>query len=322
MPEPPGSLSAVTVVFEAEVPLVELQARSIAQHATRGLFEEYVVIDNTRAGLSPRARQRIRTELGRDGDLLSFTSADTLGVAEDLPASGWRSQQILKLMVARLLTTDHYVVLDAKNHFIASTAHADFFDWSTGRPHGGIHSFEAHPLRPQLEHVAIALGLDPALAVHRFTATVPPVVLDRGVVNAVVADVGGGDPHRFPHEFERVGYTEYFLYSGWQIARGASLDDLVTGRSLASPTVSAGTTGATDVRAVLHRADSSDTRTLAIHRRALAKLSPESVHDLAEFWTDHGLFDTSVDAERFIRRFRIAYMRAMGVERLRERMSR
>lgn len=321
MPEPPGSLSAVTVVFEAEVPLIELQARSIAQHATRGLFEEYVVIDNTRAGLSPRARQRIRTELGRDGDLLSFTSADTLGVVEDLPASGWRSQQILKLMVARLLTTDHYVVLDAKNHFIESTARADFFDWSTGRPHGGIHSFAEHPLRPQLEHVAIALGLDPALAVHRFTATVPPVVLDRRVVNAIVADVGGGDLHQFPREFERAGYTEFFLYAGWQIARGATPDDLVSGHSLVSPTVWAGASEPADVRAVLDRADTSETTTLAIHRRALAKLNPESVHLLAAFWSRHGLFDSSNDAERFIRRFRIVYLRAMGARRLREGMS-
>ena len=322
MPEPPGSLSAVTVVFEAEVPLLELQARSIERHVKDGLFEEYVVIDNTRDGLSPRARERIRAELGGHGDILTFTSGDVLGAGADLASSGWRSQQILKLMVARLLATDRYVVLDAKNHFIESTTRADFFDWATGRPHGGIHSFEQHPLRPQLEHVAVALGLEPALAVQRFTATAPPVVLDCRVVNAIVADIGAGDPRRFALEFERSGYTEFFLYSAWQVARGATLDDLVSGRSLVSPTVWAGGSGPADVRAVLDQADASDTTTLAIHRRALAKLSPESVHDLAEFWTRHGLFDTSGDAERFIRRFRIVYLRAMGVKRLRERLSR
>ncbi len=322
MSDPPGSLSAVTVVFEAEVPLLELQARSIERHAQDGLFEEYVVIDNTREGLSPRARQRIRAELGSHGDLLTFTSGDLLGADADLASSGWRSQQILKLMVARLLITDHYVVLDAKNHFIESTTRADFFDRATGRPHGGIHSFEQDPLRPQLEHVALALGLDPALAVQRFTAAAPPVVLDCRIVNAIVADVGGGDPHRFPVEFERSGYTEFFLYPAWQIARGATLDDLVSGRSLASPTVSAGAAGVADVRAVLDRADASATTTLAIHRRALANLSSESAHDLAEFWARHGLFGTSGDAERFIRRFRIVYLRAMSAKLLRERMSR
>jgi hypothetical protein len=170
--------------------------------------------------------------------------------------------------------------------------------------------------------VAAAFGLDPTVMVQRFTATAPPVVLDRRVVNAIVADVGGGEHDRFPHEFELSGYTEFFLYSAWQIARGTTPDDLVSGRPLVSPTIWAGASGPSDVRAVLETADASDTTTFAIHRRALARLSPESVRDVAAFWAGHGLFPTSADAERFIRRFRMVYLRAMSVKRIRERMSR
>jgi hypothetical protein len=43
---------------------------------------------------------------------------------------------------------------------------------------------------------------------------------------------------------------------------------------------------------------------------------------VAAFWAGHGLFPTSADAERFIRRFRMVYLRAMSVKRIRERMSR
>lgn len=320
MPDPPGSLSAVTVVFEADLPLLELQARSIARHVPEGVFDEYLVIDNTRRGLSPRARRRIRAELGSHGDRLAFTSRSAFPAAPT--TSGWRSQQSLKLMAARQLTADHYVVLDAKNHFIEPTTRADFFDSASGLPHGGIHSFERHPLRPQLEHVAAMLRLDPATAVQRFTATVPPVVLDRRVVNEVVVDVGGGEPDQFPGAFERAGFTEFFLYSGWQIARGATPDDLVSGQSLVSPTVWAGASTPPDVRSVLEHAVRSHTTTLAVHRRALARLSLESVRDLAAFWTSHGLFRTSADARRFIRRFRIVYLRSMIAREVRDRMSR
>jgi hypothetical protein len=73
---------------------------------------------------------------------------------------------------------------------------------------------------------------------------------------------------------------------------------------------------------VLDRAERSDTTTLAVHRRALAKLNRESVRDLADFWTGHGLFDTNADAESFVRRFRIGYVRSMGVRRVRERLYR
>ena len=319
MPDADRSLSAVTVVFEAEVPLLELQARSMARHVPDGVFDEILVIDNTRRGLSSRTQERIRTELGGHAARLAFATRSELG--GDGSSSGWRVQQSLKLMAARRLAADHYVVLDAKNHFIAPTTRADFFDAATGLPHGGIHSFEQHPLRPQLEHVASGLGLDPASAIERFTATAPPVVLDRRVVNELVADVGHGDSDRFPAEFERSGYTEFFLYSAWQLARGATVDDLVSGRSLVSPTVWAGACSPSDVRAVLQRAVSADTTTLAVHRRALAKLDRESMHDLAVFWTHHRLFPSSTDAERFIRRFKVVYVRAMGVKRLRQRMS-
>lgn len=321
MPEAERSLSAVTVVFEAEVPLLELQARSMARHVPEGVFDEVLVVDNTRRGLTRRTRQRIRDESGCHAARVAFASPSELGIG-DGSSSGWRRQQSLKLMAARRLAADHYVVFDAKNHFIERTTRADFFDPVSGLPNGGIHSFEQHPLRPQLERVASGLGLDPATAVERFTATVPPVVLDRRVVDELVADVGGGDPDRFPVEFERAGYTEFFLYSAWQVANGAAIDDLVSGRSLVSPTVWAGACAPSDVRAVLARALTGDTTTLAVHRRALARLNRESVRDLAGFWAEHGLFATSADAERFIRRFRIMYVRAMGVKRLRERMSR
>ena len=246
-------------------------------------------------GLSPRARQRIRAELGSHGDLLTFTSSDLLGADADLASSGWRSQQILKLMVA---TAAHHRPLrrarrEEPLHRVDHPCRLLRLGPRGARTEGSTRS-SRHPLRPQLEHVAVAFGLDPALAVQRFTATAPPVVLDCRVVNAIVADVGGGDPHRFPVEFERSGYTEFFLYSAWQIARGATPDDLVSGRSLASPTVSGGCVRAepTFARCSIRRMPPTTT-TLAIHRRALAKLSPESVHDLAEFWARHGLFGTS-----------------------------
>ena len=312
-------LSAVTVVFEAEIPLLELQARSMARHVPAGVFEEVLVIDNTRRGLSPRARRRIRSELGVHADRLAFVSRSAFDL--DPATSGWRSQQSLKLIAARLLTADHYVVLDAKNHFIAPTTRADFFDHDTGLPHGGIHSFERHPLRPHLEHVATRLGLDPARAVERFTATVPPIVLDRRVVNEIIADVGGGDAARFAREFERAGFTEFFLYSGWQIARGSTPDALVSGRPLVSPTVWAGASAARDVRDVLESAARSPTTTLAVHRRALARLAPTSVRELAAFWSAHGLFSSNAAARRFVRRFRIVYLRSMGARRVRELFS-
>ena len=212
MSEPPGSLSAVTVVFEAEVPLLELQARSVARHVQDGVFDEVMVIDNTREGCRRESRQRIRAELGSHADLHHVHHANRpprrcasgrgVALAADPQADGCGTPQ-----------TDRYVVLDAKNHFIARTTRADFFDASHG----------PSPRRDPLVRAASAPTTARAVAPgsgstrrrgQRFTATAPPVVLDRRVVDAIVADIGGGDPDRFPVKFDRAGYTEFFLYSG------------------------------------------------------------------------------------------------------------
>ena len=306
------------MVFEAEVPLLELQARSIARHVPAGVFDEVLVIDNSRRGLSPSVQQRIRAELGSHAARTTFATREDLGVGAS-SATGWRTQQSLKLMAARRLASDHYVVLDAKNHFIERTTRADFFDARTGLPHGG--STPSSGIRSARSSSAwhpdsAWTRLPPSIASprpHRRSSWTA------GVVDELVADIGRGDPDRFPVEFERAGYTEFFLYSAWQVARGATPDDLVSGRSLVSPTVWVGACGPGDVRAVLDRAERNDTTTLAVHRRALAKLNRESVRALAEFWTGHDLFPTSDDAESFVRRFRIGYVRSMGVRRVRER---
>ena len=41
--------------------------------------------------------------------------------------SNWYSQQFTKLAVSKIISTKHYVVLDAKNHFINSITHETFF---------------------------------------------------------------------------------------------------------------------------------------------------------------------------------------------------
>jgi len=51
-----------------------------------------------------------------------------------IDSSSWYSQQVLKLLIAKIIKSPHYVVLDGKNHFLKDTALSDFFDIS-GKPY-------------------------------------------------------------------------------------------------------------------------------------------------------------------------------------------
>jgi hypothetical protein len=48
--------------------------------------------------------------------------------------SSWTNQQILKLLVAKIIKTDHYLILDCKNHFIRNITYNDYFD-KNGKPY-------------------------------------------------------------------------------------------------------------------------------------------------------------------------------------------
>ncbi|MEP6842629.1 MAG: DUF6492 family protein, partial [Pseudolysinimonas sp.] len=113
----PERLTFVTVVFGAETRLLELQARSLALYLDPDATASIIVIDNGWRRMSRRRQAHLLVAYGLLADLVTIVRTEDL--VPNLPATiGWRSQQIAKLVVARSVSTDHYVILDAKNHLI------------------------------------------------------------------------------------------------------------------------------------------------------------------------------------------------------------
>src|SRR5262249_23294214 len=138
---------------------------------------------------------------------------------------GWTAQQVLKLSVADQLSTEHYVVLDAKNHFI-DRAGSSLFVASDGRARATVHGYKNHSLRPMFEHVLAYLGLDPNDYLERFTGTITPFTLDTALVRTMMQDIERSRGRPFADEFVANDLTEFFLYSGWLVANGRSLDQV------------------------------------------------------------------------------------------------
>lgn len=312
-------ITFVTVVFEPELLLWELQATSMARWLDPAIVERIVVLDNTTNGMRAAASAGFLMNYGPLADRVDVIRPSDLGPTT--PASGWRAQQALKLLVAERVETDWYVTLDAKTHFIERTALADFFASPT-LPHGGFHSYLTHPLLPQLTTVLQSEGLDPESFTARFTSTATPFVLRTSVVRELLRDIGSRHADGFAAEFERGRLTEFFLYTAWQLERGAVLDELHSGQSLESRTVWPKLRSAEAVAAVLDEAAASPTTTVAVHRTALARMDGDAVDLIAGFWTAHGLFASTAEAKRFVARFRRRYYPAMLRKKAHERLSR
>ena len=300
-------ISFVTVVFESEFPLLSLQATSVARFVPESMVDELVVIDNSARGMGARRRSALLSAYGDRAPLVRIVRpADICALP---PALGWRSQQVLKLAIAEQLTGTHYVVLDAKNHFVAKPD-MGFFLAPDGRARVNVYSYETHPLRPAFENVMAYLDLPVADHVQRFTATVTPFVLEVALVRKLMKDVAVRSGTSFADEFVGRELLEFFLYSGWIVARGTDLAEVFDFHQVFAPNVWPRGASAGQVAQAIDKARSGPAPLFGVHRTALARMDHEAVALLTAFWCELGLFASTGAAQRFVAAFRKNYARA------------
>jgi hypothetical protein len=312
---PVDQLTYVTVVFEEELTLLWLQARSAAVFLPPETVGAIIVIDNTRKGIPAKTRVSVLSAYGDLADRVTILRPNDICSVPS--ATGWRTQQILKLMVADRVTTDRYVTLDAKNHFV-NNVDLDYFVADDGRARVNVYGYVSHPLRVNLERVLHYVELDPAEYVDRFTATVTPFVLDVSTVQRMVADIEKRSGRTFAKEFVEQDLTEFFLYSGWVLSRGETLDGAFDCTQPACATVWPKAANPEGVSAAITASDERRTPVFSVHRRALAVLDPSSAKVLADFWVRCGLFDDPQSASTFVRDFQESYEKAARRQRRRD----
>jgi hypothetical protein len=309
-------MTIVTVVFEPELPLLRLQARSFARFLDIEVPTKIIVIDNSAKGIGSASWSRVLKEYGSFAPLVELVRAESISGMP--PATGWNSQQVLKLAVARRVESDRYLTLDAKNHLIRPTGLADF-EAADGRPFGNFHSYAAHPLKPSFERVLSYVGLDPSDSIDRFTATATPFVLYTGFTRQLIDDIEQRSGSTFAEEFIRAKMTEYFLYSAWLIAHGHRLEELYDPAGIQCPAVWPKGANLAGVERALAAVAEHDPAVISVHRTALARMDGAARSRLRDFWLQRKLFDSRAEVTRFVLSYRIRYLRTMAMKKVRER---
>lgn len=287
----------VSVVYEAEYPLLELQARSMAVHLRADQVRDIFVIDNSAKGMPEALRRALLADYGPLARMVTIFRPEDICRAPG--AVGWNAQQVLKLSIASRVRSRYFVVLDAKNHLIGPLP-VGYFEAADGRLRVPSYSYETHPLRKNLEHVLGYLHLDPSPQVRRFTATVTPFALNTAVVTSMIADIERRSGRSFAREFLQNDLTEFFLYAGWIIAQGHELREFYDLDLPLAPTIWPRAAGVPGVIAATASADEGRSPFFAVHRRALAVLGAESARLLADFWAGRGLFPSPAAAREFL----------------------
>ena len=267
-------LTFVTVVYESEFELMSIQAKSVKLYLDPKFTKAIIVVDNSKWGMSRTIRSRLLRDYGFLAPRVHILRSREVCF---VPATtGWRAQQVLKLAISRLVTTANYVVLDAKNVFVAPASIEHFLS-TDGRARINAYSYAGHPLRSDLIRVLRYLEVDPGPYVSRFTATVTPFVLTTQIVIDLLngVEVRAGRP--FEREFVDARLLEFFLYSGWIIRSGQRLDQAIQLDATPSPHVWPGDPSVESLLAAIDIVEASGSRILSVHRTAILAFDSPSL---------------------------------------------
>lgn len=305
----------MTVVHEGALPLLELQARSLARHLDPSAAHEVVVVDNGLPRMGARAVRALLELYGALAPLVRVVPARE--VARVPLTTGWRSQQVLKLEVARRVQTEHYVVLDAKNVFVAPVD-PGFFRAPDGRPRTMRTHYAEHRLRPDLERTLRYLGVDPVPAVtgDGFTATTTPFALDTSTVVAVLDDVERRSGRPFAREFVARGVLEFFLVSGWVLSTGRALDEAFDTSMPTCPVLWPRAADVEGARAAVEVSRSTGSPLFTVHQGALERLDGPARAVVAAYWAERGLFPDAGAASEALDRVQARIARASRPRRV------
>jgi hypothetical protein len=294
----------VTVVFDKEYEFLVLQARSLRLFAPRDLFASVLVIDNSIGGTSEAVRRRLLAEYGDLASRVRFLNRVDFAIVTT--GWGWVTQQILKLLAADAVATERYVVLDAKNHFVAPVGRGSF-EAPDGRARMSMTAYRGHALEAHLDRVLAFVGLDPAAYVDRFPQTRTPFVFDTASVRDMVRTLPRRDGETFEAFFIRHDVTEFFLYSAWLLKTPGAFEALYSVEDFELPGVWPHYADAEGCRSTIASLDRAMAPVFGVHRDALTLLDRRARAVVAAFWAGRGLFRSREAAEAFILDHRARY---------------
>lgn len=287
----------VTVFYEQEIGLLSLQARSVRIYCDPSLTEKIIVIDNSERPLPKGWRAKLLAEYGELSSKVEIVKASDIA---RLPwSTGWRTQQILKLMVAKIVPTERYVLLDAKNHLIFPLSRDDL-EAADGRALTLLHSYLTHPLCSHLERVLAYYQLDPAQHVPRFTATATPFIMYRDIAREMIADITNRENDRFERAFNRRRLTEFFAYTCFILKMRGDLSSLYDFSQRGALCIWANAASDLKVQEITNQARATADPFFSVHRLAIEKFDMRACGVVAELWHERKLFASTDEAIRFL----------------------
>lgn len=203
----------VSITWGGDKRLTVLQILSVARLLDHENIHQYVIVlnggnnDSLKEFIVDAVKRQIPPSL-----LAKLTFIPAEDIRGEKTSHGWRDQQIIKLLVARHLQSDFYLLLDAKNHFVHPALVTDFFVGD--QPRTFMRPTLVEWLQPARASLS-AFGVEDETAVQETPPSVTPYMMITGEVVHMVerlesqydTSLADAFKHKLPPEA-----TEFLLY--------------------------------------------------------------------------------------------------------------
>ena len=212
----PQVIDLITVVFEPELYLLELQARSISLYIDQARIQNIYIVVNGDNHLCNSIDPRW---WGKNSNKVNIIHRSFFGDTHML--DGWSSQQLYKLCAANIADSEWSMCLDAKTWFVNP------LDWEQLFDNAGRANFSSYPTVP------VFLPAQESIEQY-FNIQLPHIIGPGGVPfmfhTETVKDMIDAIPNFFEFFCINVNMpsymTEFMLYSGFVIKKYQTYDML------------------------------------------------------------------------------------------------
>jgi len=274
-------IDIATVVMREELPMLRLQAESIARHAhSIGTRNIYVVVNDDDAVV----REIDAAWWGHmAGQVLVIPrTAFSSPWVED----GWLSQQVWKILTAAMSYNLFTMIMDAKTILTRTLDPAWLFS-----PEGKVRTGADFPIydvfRPSQEIIENLFEIEMA---HQIGPGGVPFFFHNDTVRFMIADITFRTMTSFPKWFQDQGrVTEFMLYSGYVQKRYGSLGSIYAERAPEMDPINLCHSDSRTFEAFIADAEQRDGVSIGIHRRRWAAMPEAERQQYRLFLIDRGI---------------------------------
>jgi len=280
----PQVIDLITVVFEPELYLLELQARSISLYIDHSKIRNIYIVVNGDNHLCQAIDPRW---WGKNSNKVNIIHRSYFGV--DPTLDGWSSQQLYKLCAANIADSEWSMCLDAKTWFVQT------LDWHQLFDEAGRANFSNFPTIPVFRPAQVAIE-------KYFNIDLPDVISPGGVPfmfhTETVKDMIEAIPGFFEFFCTNVKFpnniTEFMLYSGFVIKKYKTYTTLYSGQQYYQVTNLADWQ-IPEFDSILYSMNHYNNLTSSIQGRAYPHLSESQLDQWCEFLlTKHIITDKEI----------------------------